>query len=143
MMPKDTTTGAEVVRAEAPGPDSESRRRFLGSAGLFSAATILGASIPLHMTSTRALAQAGAIDGKDGLRVLNDRPVNAETPAHLLDDPITPKSRHFIRNNGVVPADTSAEGWTLAIDGLVDNPMEMSIDELRERFEVVTLALTL
>jgi len=140
-MPKDTTTGAEVVRAEAPGPDSESRRRFLGSAGLFSAAAILGASVPLQMTSTRALAQAGAIDGKDGLRMLNDRPVNAETPAHLLDDPITPTSRHFIRNNGLEPLEVDADTWTLTVDGFVDNPLELSIADMRERFDVVTMAL--
>jgi hypothetical protein len=38
------------------------------------------------------------IEGKDGPIVLDDRPVNAETPAHLLDDPVTPTARHFIRN---------------------------------------------
>lgn len=140
-MPKDTTTGAEVVRAETPGPDSESRRRFLGSAGLLSAAAILGVSVPLQMTSTRALAQAGAIDGKDGLRMLNDRPVNAETPAHLLDDPITPTSRHFIRNNGLEPVEVDADTWTLTVDGFVDNPLELSIADMRDRFDVVTMAL--
>jgi hypothetical protein len=63
------------------------------------------------------LAQNGSLEGKDGLDVLNDRPVNAETPAHLLDGPITPKERHFIRNNGLIPSDTSAKGWTLTVDG--------------------------
>jgi len=33
-----------------------------------------------------ALAQADVLEGKDGLILLNDRPVNAETPPHLLDD---------------------------------------------------------
>ena len=46
---------------------------------------------------------SGATPGKRsmGLIVLNDRPVNAETPAHLLDDRVTPASRLFVRNNGV------------------------------------------
>jgi DMSO/TMAO reductase YedYZ molybdopterin-dependent catalytic subunit len=83
------------------------------------------------------------IEGKDGLRVLNDRPVNAETPAHLLNDDVTPIARHFIRNNGIPPEDTSAENWTLTIDGLVDEPMELSIADLREQFEVVTYRLQL
>jgi DMSO/TMAO reductase YedYZ molybdopterin-dependent catalytic subunit len=90
-----------------------------------------------------ALAETGAIPGKDGLTVYNDRPVNAETPAHLLDDRITPIERHFIRNNGIVPENTSAEGWTFKVDGEVDKPLEMSIDELKSRFEVVTEQLTL
>lgn len=83
------------------------------------------------------------IAGKDGLTVLNDRPVNAETPAHLLDDNITPTARHFVRNNGVPPENTSPDGWTLKVEGLVDSPMELSIADLRERFEVLRLPLQL
>ena len=44
-----------------------------------------------------------AIEGKEGLLVLSDRPINAETPISLLDDEVTPNDRHYIRNNGVVP----------------------------------------
>ena len=124
-------------------PEDRGRRGFLGASTLGLAGSVLGVAVPLQMTATRALAQGADLSGKEGLDVLNDRPVNAETPAHLLDDPITPKSRHFIRNNGIVPADTSAEGWTLSIDGMVDSPMELTIGELRDNFEVVTLALTL
>jgi DMSO/TMAO reductase YedYZ molybdopterin-dependent catalytic subunit len=119
------------------------RRGFLGMTGLGLAGGMLGVGLPLQMTATRALAQGGGLDGKDRLDVLNDRPINAQTPAHLLDDPITPNDRHFVRNNGIVPSDTAAEGWMLTVDGLVDQPMELSIDDLRERFEVVTMALTL
>lgn len=119
------------------------RRGFLGGALSAPLAAAL-ASIPLQAVSTRALAQAGAletIEGKDGLVVHNDRPMNAETPEHLLDDAITPTERHFIRNNGLLPEDMDAETWTLTIDGLVDTPLELSIADLRERFEVVTMAL--
>jgi hypothetical protein len=44
-----------------------------------------------------------SIQGKDGLLIPNDRPVNAETPAHLLGDSITPTERLFVRNNGIPP----------------------------------------
>ncbi|SDH92270.1 sulfite oxidase [Lutimaribacter saemankumensis] len=124
-------------------PQDMKRRGFLGISGLGLAGGVLGVGLPLQMTATRSLAQGGALDGKDGLDLLNDRPVNAQTPAHLLDDAITPKARHFVRNNGIVPDDTSAEGWMLTVDGLVDQPMKMSIDDLRDQFEVVTMALTL
>jgi DMSO/TMAO reductase YedYZ molybdopterin-dependent catalytic subunit len=108
----------------------------------------VGMTIPFHRNVPQgffpaALAQDNILAGKDGLTLLGDRPVNAETPPELLDDAITPTSCHFIRNNGVVPGDTSADGWTLTVDGLVDNPLELSIADLRDRFEVVTLALTL
>ena len=127
------------------------RRGFLRGAGLATMAGVVGATIPFHRNMPGGLIPAAlaeetngfAIEGKDGLSVLNDRPVNAETPAHLLDDDITPTARHFIRNNGIPPEDTSPDGWTLTIDGLVGSEMEMTIDELRDRFEVVTLALQL
>jgi DMSO/TMAO reductase YedYZ molybdopterin-dependent catalytic subunit len=97
------------------------------------------------------LAHAQGVDmeamaDKDGLTILNERPVNAETPAHLLDDNITPASRLFVRNNGMVPEQAftmDASGWTLTVDGEVDTPLELSIDDLRNNYEVVTRQLIL
>ena len=86
------------------------RRGFLRGAGLATMAAMVGANIPFHRNMPAgfipvALANEDVLKGKDGLTLLNDRPVNAETPAHLLDDPITPTNRHFIRNNGLLPQD--------------------------------------
>ncbi len=90
-----------------------------------------------------ALAQESVLIGKDGLTLLNDRPINAETPPENLDDAITPTNRHFVRNNGIPPVDMDPDTWTLTIDGFVDNPMVLTIADLKEQFEVVTMALTL
>ncbi|GAB5469961.1 MAG: molybdopterin-dependent oxidoreductase [Rhodospirillales bacterium] len=122
------------------------RRGFLKGAGLATMGAMVGMAIPFHRSMPQGLIPAAfaaddVLQGKDGLRLLNDRPVNAETPAHLLDDPITPTNRHFIRNNGNPPEDMNPETWKLTIDGLVDNPMTLSIADLREQFEVVTMAL--
>ena len=124
------------------------RRGFLKNAGLATMGTLVGAAIPFHRNIPAhfipvALAAEAAIRGKDGLTVLNDRPLNAETPPHLLDDDITPTNRHFIRNNGIPPENMDALAWTLTVDGLVDNPMTLSIEDLKQKFEVVTKALTL
>ena len=124
------------------------RRGFLKGAGLGAMAALVGASIPFHRTMPAhfipvALADAAIIEGKDGLVVLNDIPLSAETPAHLLDDAITPTARHFIRNNGIPPARLEAANWTLTVDGLVDTPLVLGIGELKRRFDVVTRALTL
>jgi DMSO/TMAO reductase YedYZ molybdopterin-dependent catalytic subunit len=84
--------------------------------------------------------EMGLFKAKDGLTLLNDRPINAETPPHLLDDPVTPNNRHFVRNNGLLPdmaLNMDASGWTLTVDGLVDNPMTLSLDDLKSKFEVV------
>ncbi len=108
--------------------------------------SMIGTAIPFHRNMPTgfipaALADQHALTGKDGLTLLNDRLINAETP-QLLDDPITPTARHFIRNNGVPFEGTDAQSWTLTVDGLVNNPMTMTIAELQNNFENHTLALT-
>lgn len=146
--------GAAPVDEGHPAKPSEGivnsgRRGFLKNTGLATMAAMVGASIPFHRNMPvglvpAAFAQDGdVLAGKDGLTLLNDRPVNAETPAELLDDAVTPTSRHFIRNNGIPPENVDPESWTLTIDGFVDNKLELSIADLREQFEVVTLQLTL
>ena len=124
------------------------RRGFLRNAGLAAMGALVGTAIPFHRNIPAhfvpvALAAQHTIQGKDGLTVLNDRPLCAETPPHLLDDDITPTSRHFVRNNGLPPEDVDAASWRLTIDGLVENPMTLSIDDLKRQFDVVTEALTL
>ena len=124
------------------------RRGFLKNAGLAAMGALVGASIPFHRNMPAhfipvALAAEGVIPGKDGLTVLNDRPMCAETPPHLLDDAITPTERHFVRNNGLMPDDLDPSRWNLAIDGLVDNPVTLNLEDLETRFEVVTRALAL
>ncbi|MSU88462.1 molybdopterin-dependent oxidoreductase [Rhodobacteraceae bacterium 2CG4] len=124
------------------------RRGFLRRTGLATMAAMVGTSIPFHRNMPigfvpAAMAQDNVLVGKDGLTLLNDRPVNAETPPELLDDAITPTNRHFIRNNGIPPEEVDPETWTLTIDGFVDTPLELTIADLREQFEVVTMALTL
>ena len=122
------------------------RRGFLKGAGLATMGAMVGATIPFHRNIPAnfipvALAGKDKIEGKDGLRIFNDRPVNAETLPHFLDDAITPTKNHFIRNNGIAPDSFDAKGWKLTIDGLVDKPMTLTIDELKKKFEVVTAAL--
>lgn len=56
------------------------------------------------------------IPGKDGLGVLDDRPLNAETPPHLLDDPITPTERHSVRSHGITPEDVDPANWKLTVE---------------------------
>nr|WP_245911437.1 sulfite oxidase [Neolewinella xylanilytica] len=85
-----------------------------------------------------------------GLTLLNDRPVNAETPPHLLEPKVTPADRMFVRNNGLVPRDlpptptTIPPDWALRIAGeAVPEPVTFTLSELRERFPNYTYQLTL
>ena len=128
------------------------RRDFLKGGGLVTMSTLLGATIPFGRFMPDgfipiALADDGApfeIPGKDGLVVLNDRPINAETPAHLLDEDVTSAARLFVRNNGVPPEveGIDANEWTLEVAGeACETPMSFTLGELKERFKHHTLQL--
>lgn len=129
-----------------------SRRGFLKNSGLIAMSTALGMSIPFSRFMPSGLIPAAfaaegspfEIAGKEGLIVLNDRPLNAETPAHLLDDNVTPNHRLFIRNNGIPPENINPDNWQLDIGGeSVERPTSFSIADLKDRFEAVTLQLQL
>ena len=126
------------------------RRGFVKGLAGFSA--IVGAEAVFHHNMPAGLIPAVfadseepfVIEGKNGLRVLNDRPLNAETPAHLLNDDITPTGRFFIRNNGIPPAHAGAGAWTLSVDGeSAETSKSYSIAQLKRQFENHTLQLTL
>ena len=127
-----------------------SRRGFV--AGLASFSALVGARVAHSASVPQGLIPAShadtsepfTIEGKDGLTLLNDRPLNAETPAHLLNDDVTPASRLFIRNNGVPPQSVDLESWTLTINGeSVDQSKTYTIEELKSRFENIERQLVL
>ena len=126
---------------------NKATRRTVLKGASFAAA--LGAPIPFAKflppgVTPVALAQ-GAVNagdfGKDGLVVLGDRPLNMETPPHLLDDRVTPANRLFVRNNGVPPTTVDEAAWTLTIDGEVERPLTLSIADLKSQFDTVTWQL--
>jgi DMSO/TMAO reductase YedYZ molybdopterin-dependent catalytic subunit len=76
--------------------------------------------------------------------VLNNRPWNIEAQAHLLDDPVTPTSKMFIRNNGLIPKEIDEASWTLTFDGeSVREKKTYTLKELRSKFKTYTYQLTL
>ena len=131
-----------------------SRRGFLKGSGLAAMSAALGASIPFARFMPGGLIPAAFAEtdtsfelaGKSGLIVLNDRPVNIETPAHLLDDAVTPVERLFVRNNGVPPnvAGIDPDRWELEFAGeACVRPLKLSLAELKSRFRHYTLQLQL
>ena len=130
------------------------RRGFLKGGGLSTMSMAVGSVIPFASCLPGGLIpavfasseEAFEIPGKNGLVVLNDRPLNAETPAHLLDDEVTPAERLFVRNNGIPPVtkDLNVEEWTLTVDGeSCERPTTFTLAALKERFEHHTCRLQL
>ncbi len=79
-----------------------------------------------------------------GMRLLNKRPLNLEAAAHLLDDPVTPESRMFVRNNGLLPDISDAASWKFKVGGeAVTNPVTFTLEDLKSRFPKYTYQLVL
>ena len=134
--------------------DPVTRRGFLKGSGLAAMTAAIGASIPFaHLmpggiipAAFAETAESFQIAGKEGLTVLNDRPINAETPPHLLDDDVTPIKRHYVRNNGLIPEmakKMDATGWNLTIDGEVNKTLVLNLDDLKNNFKNYTYQLQL
>ncbi|MCA9483812.1 MAG: sulfite oxidase [Nitrospina sp.] len=134
---------AETWGGRGPGIN---RRGFLKNSATALGA-VLGTGIPFIDSSPTgwipaALAETNEpfeIPGKNGLVLLNDRPINAETPPHLLDDAVTPFDRHFVRNNGLPPVldKSDIEQWVLTVDGEVHKPLSLSLEQLK-KFKTIT-----
>ncbi|MGB0431169.1 MAG: sulfite oxidase, partial [Bacteroidia bacterium] len=125
---------------------------FLKKAALLSMGAALGAPLVFGKTYPSGLIPQALLDsdndfkieGKDGLVVLNDKPLNAETPAHLLNEKITSGKHLFVRNNGIPPKNIDVDNWTLTIEGeSIPKPVELSIKDLKSKFKTYTYQLTL
>lgn len=60
-------------------------------------------------------------------------PYNAEPPRQALTSDLTPVDGFYVRNHGPVPSHKT-ESWRLIVDGLVDQPLSLSLDDLQRRF---------
>ncbi len=126
---------------------NHSRRGFLRLAGL---PVVFATRIPPGLRLL-GLPDTATLPGKDArLIILNDRPVNAETPPHLLDQEVTGADRLFVRNNGVVPDSIMASeprdpaSWTLSIGGeAMPEEVIFTLADLQQQFKHYTYQLTL
>lgn len=128
------------------------RRDFIKTTTLSSFATLIGAEIVFGSNMLEGYKPI-ALQNSDPFKmfnknkemiILNDKPWNIEAQAHLLDDKITPNSKMFIRNNGLIPENIDAKNWTLTIDGeSVAKQKTYTLAELKSKFKQYTYQLTL
>jgi len=98
-----------------------------------------------NLLVVHALYQQLLQDSKLRLRILEDDALNAEASPELLDDPITPLTSFFIRNNGRLPdiSPEESETWVVAVEGEVERSTQWSVFELKRSFEVVSVTAVL
>jgi DMSO/TMAO reductase YedYZ molybdopterin-dependent catalytic subunit len=64
------------------------------------------------------------------MRILTERPLNAETPVEALRSWFTANSVFFHRNQSELKKAVSLAEWKLAVEGEVENPREFTFDEI-------------
>ena len=77
------------------------------------------------------------------LRIMTERPLNAETPNESLRSWITDNEVFFKRNQGQFPdAPINIAQWVLQVQGLVENELSLTFEDIR-RLPKVEVADTL
>jgi DMSO/TMAO reductase YedYZ molybdopterin-dependent catalytic subunit len=127
------------------------RRKFVKKAALSSLTVLVGTDIVFGGLMPSGY-QPLALQDPDPFKlfnkdkemiVLNDRPWNIETPAHLLDEKITSNKFMFIRNNGKIPESIDVNNWTVTFDGeSVKQAKTYTLQELKSKFEHHSYQLT-
>jgi DMSO/TMAO reductase YedYZ molybdopterin-dependent catalytic subunit len=119
------------------------RRGFLTTAGRAGALLLAGAGVlPRRAVAVDDPILAGRplvrYPEKTDLILLTSRPPQLETPMKYFDRAITPNDAFFVRYHVFpVPTEVDLGTWRLKIHGLVDRPLELSMDELRSKFPPV------
>ena len=86
-------------------------------------------------------ASASLYDGKvDDLVLHTERPPNLEMPARYFAQDLTPNEAMFVRwHVSQLPTRIDDDSFRLRVGGHVDHPLELSLDQLRARFEEVSV----
>lgn len=137
--------------SERAATRSVGRREFLRAGSVALLGAFLGGKIVFAQNMPADLIPVALLDGSGppgipgkhpGLLMLNDRPLNLETPPHLLDDDITPADKVFVRNNGLPPENIDLATWTLTIEGeSAEKTVVLSLKDLKEKFSHHTYQL--
>ena len=61
---------------------------------------------------------------------MNGYPLDAETPLDALTTYFTPNDLFFVRHHWI-PQYPSRKGWSLTLDGEIERPLRISLDDLR------------
>jgi DMSO/TMAO reductase YedYZ molybdopterin-dependent catalytic subunit len=129
-----TTVEAGETVAQPMGVD---RRRFVGGAiGIGSVAVIAGGV-------GRALQQRFEVNNERSILTLpavdtpaTALPADAQLPVDGLDPFVTPNADFYRIDTALVVPQVSKDSWKLKIGGMVDNPMELTFDDLLARPQV-------
>ncbi len=79
------------------------------------------------------------VDEKQPLIQITSRPYNLETPLHQLTTSLTANDALFVRSRLALTPNEDAESYRLRIQGVVTQPLELTLKDLKTQFEPVTV----
>lgn len=126
-----------------------SRRNFLRKTLQTGITLVAGSEVVFAKNMPQNMAFVGIenelpADKHKEMVLLSDRPLNIETPAHLLNDATTPADKMFVRNNGSVPESLDEKTWKLTISGeSVLKEKTYTLAELKSKFKQYSYKITL
>jgi DMSO/TMAO reductase YedYZ molybdopterin-dependent catalytic subunit len=78
---------------------------------------------------------------KGKMRIMTDKPLNAETPVESLKSWITPNAVFFDRNQGAIPPRRiSLRRWRLMVEGEVERPLSLTFDRIHRLPKAIAAA---
>jgi DMSO/TMAO reductase YedYZ molybdopterin-dependent catalytic subunit len=116
-----------------------SRRDFLKTTGALTAMTALG-EVPTDLLAATYERKLVRYPEKTDLILLTARPPQLETPLSYFKELLTPNEALFVRwHITPIPTTVDLAQWRLKIGGNVDRELFLSLDELKTKFEKVSI----
>jgi len=115
------------------------RRDFLKTAGIVAGMTTLG-EIPGELLAAVDRKNLVRFPEKTDMILLTSRPPQLETPMQYFRELITPNDALFVRwHISEVPTSVDLKEWRLKVSGHTDKELQLSMDDLKTKYEKVTM----
>jgi len=121
----------DLLLAPASRPTPEGRRQFLQRAALLGVLVVAGGTLLRALDGSAVVQRARAalrlpVPGRRAL----GNPVTTELGLPGLTPLVTPNARFYRIDTALVVPQVDPQGWTLSVDGMVDRPLQLSLEDL-------------
>lgn len=138
----------DEVDAEAPAVEKLDRRQFLITLGASAATiTVVGAGLGTLLGKDKGEGQPTAAGDPESSIFPDPLPLpNADDPVKPVAGArpeYTPLEDHYKVFIGLQPENIDGSAWTLPITGLVDNPLQLTLDDIKTNYQSMSRYVTL
>ncbi len=134
--------GRKPTNSAREGSYSINRRGFLQIMGATGIAALTASCNRLSSVvgSLSSPANLARFPEKTEMILLTDRPPQLETPIHYFRQDLTPNEAFFVRwHLEGIPTSVDLRTFRLNVSGHVRQPLQLSVDELRSRFDPISI----